>query len=64
MAVKKWYVVTAENGLNLRESPSLKANILKVFDWNDRIEADNSIKAPDGWIAIKGGGFVMRQFVK
>lgn len=64
MAIKKWYVVTAENGLNLREAPSKKANILKVFAWNDRIEADNSIEAPDGWIAIKDGGFVMKEFLK
>lgn len=64
MAVKKWYVVTSEHGLNLREKPSKKAKILKVFDWNDRIEADNSVEAPDGWIAIKDGGFVMKEFLK
>lgn len=64
MAIKKWYVVISEHGLNLREQPSKKAKILKVFDWNDRIEADNSVKAPEGWIAIKGGGYVMRAYLK
>lgn len=64
MAVKKWYIVTSETGLNLRKEPSKKAKILKVFDWNDRIEADNSVEAPEGWIAIKDGGFVMREFLK
>ncbi len=64
MAVKKWYVVIPENGLNLREAPSKDANILKVLNQNTRIEADNTANAPDGWIAIKGGGFVMKQFLK
>lgn len=64
MANKKWYTVISETGLNLREKPSKKANILKVFSWNDRIEADNSVEAPDGWIAVKAGGFVMKEFLK
>ena len=64
MANKKWYIVTSETGLNLREAPSKKANILNVFAWNDRIEADNSVEAPEGWLPIKGGGFVMKEFVK
>ena len=64
MAVKKWYIVTSETGLNLREKPNLKAKILKVFDWNDKIEADSSVEAPEGWIAIKDGGFVMKEFLK
>lgn len=64
MAVKKWYIVTSETGLNLREEPSLEAKILKVFDWNDKIEADSSVEAPEGWIAIKDGGFVMKEFLK
>lgn len=64
MAVKKWYTVNAEHGLNLREKPNKKANILKVLQNNVRIEADNSVDAPDGWIAIKGGGFVMKAFLK
>lgn len=64
MAVKKWYIVTSETGLNLREAPSKSAKILKILAFNDRIEADNSIDAPEGWIAIKDGGFVMKQFLK
>lgn len=64
MAVKKSYVVIPENGLNLREEPSKKANVLKVLEQNVRVEVDNSVEAPDGWIAIKGGGFVMKQFLK
>lgn len=64
MANKKWYVVTSESGLNLREEPSKESKVLNVFAWNDKIEADNSIEAPEGWLPIKGGGFVMREFVK
>lgn len=64
MAAKKYYVVTSETGLNLRKEPSLSAEILKVFSWNDRIEADNAVEAPDGWLAVKDGGFVMKEFVK
>ena len=63
MATKKW-VVSPENGLNLREEPSLNAKILKILDWNTRVEVDSNVDAPDGWIAIKGGGFVMKQFLK
>lgn len=64
MATKKWYTVIAERGLNLREKPSKKAKILGVLEYNARIEADNSVKAPEGWIAIKDGGFVIKDFVK
>ena len=64
MANKKWFIVPSESGLNLREEPSLDAKILDVFAWNDKIEADNDVEAPEGWLPVKGGGFVMREFVK
>lgn len=64
MANKKWYVVTAEKGLNLREMPTKRSKVLKVLRLDERIEADNSVEAPEGWIAVKNGGYVMRNFLK
>lgn len=64
MAVRKWYSVNTERGLNLRSEPSKTAPILKILKNGERVEADNSVDVPDGWIAIKDQGFVMKQFLK
>ena len=64
MAAKKYYVVTSETGLNHRKEPSLGAEILGVFAWNDKIEVDSSVEAPEGWLAVKDGGYIMKEFVK
>ncbi len=64
MANKKWFTVMSESGLNLRAEPNLRAEVLKILDFGEKIEADWTVEAPDVWLPVKGGGFVMREFVK
>lgn len=64
MAVKKWYVVNTRKGLNLREAPNKKAKVLAILKHGEKVEVDNSVEGlPDGWVAVKDRGFVMKQYI-
>lgn len=64
MADRKIFTVNAAHGLNLREAPSKEARVLRILADGEKITADNNIASPDGWLAVKGGGFVMTEFIK
>lgn len=64
MATKKHFVVNTENGLNLRSKPSKESAIIKVLGFGEKVTIDNEVEAQDGWVAVKDGGFVMKQFLK
>lgn len=58
------YTVAYKNGLNLREGPSKDTAIIRVLKNGEAVTPDVEIEAPDGWMAVKGGGYVMREFLK
>lgn len=64
MAARKNYTVNSKTGLNLRESPSRSARVIRVLKDGEKVTADNAVEAPDGWKAVKGGGYVMTEFLK
>ena len=64
MAVRKTYTVSYEGGLNLREKPSKDSNILAVLPHGEKVTIDTAKDVPEGWTAVKSGGFVMKEFLK
>lgn len=64
MATRSKFEVGFEGGLNLREKPSKSAKILAVLPFGKAVTVDNKAEAPDGWVAVKSGGFVMKEFLK
>lgn len=62
-AKKKTYTVAYKYGLNLRENPSTESNILKVLPYGETVEPAPKADSPDGWLAVKGGGYVMKEFL-
>lgn len=59
---KKIYRVAAKTGLNLRAKPSKTADVIRVLLPGARVEVSG--EAPEGWAAVKGGGYVMSEFIK
>lgn len=59
---KVTYKVNYPHGLNLREEPSKNAKVLKILAFDEMVEPGNKA-APDGWIAVKGGGYVLKEFL-
>ena len=47
--------------LNVRKSASRDSEVLRIVDRNDILEY-TSIK--NGWVRLKGAGYVMEEFVK
>ena len=47
--------------LNVRKSASRESEILRIVDRNDILEF-TSIK--NGWVRLKGAGYVMEEFVE
>ena len=64
MAVRKNFTVAYKGGLNLREKPSKDSNILAVLPFGEKVTVDNTVDTPYEWAAVKGGGYVMREFLK
>lgn len=64
MAARKNYTVNSKPGLNLRESPSRSARVIRVLKDGEKVTADNAVEAPNGWKAVKGGGYVMTEYLK
>ena len=63
MATKKTFTVNTHY-LNLREEPSKRVKVLKILQAGETIEVDTGIETPEGWVAVNGGGFVMKEFLK
>lgn len=65
MAARRTYTVkTRKKGLNLREEPSKESNILALLLNGAKVTVDRSIETPNGWLAVKGGGYVMAEFLQ
>lgn len=63
MAKRKTYTVNSEPGLNVRENPSMDAQILRVLSDGEKITVDPNAET-DGWKALTDGGFVMAKYLK
>lgn len=63
MAARKTLTVSTPRGLNLREEPSLDSRVLAVLLPGSSVVPDRKAKAPEGWTAISGGGYVMTKYL-
>lgn len=63
-AAKKNFVVAAKNGLNVREEPGKQYKVLEVLPFEAKVTINPEVETPDGWVALKDGGFVMVEFLK
>lgn len=61
---KNYTVDTRVSGLNLREKPTKDAAILSLLPNGAAVTIDPAVEVPEGWAAVKGGGYVMREFLK
>ena len=64
MAVRKNYTVNWPSGLNLREKASKDSNILARLAYEEKVTIDPKAEAPEGWVAVVGGGYVMSEYLK
>ena len=64
MAARKTYSVSSSTGLNVREKPSRTARVLRVLPEGEKVAVDKAAETPEGWKALRGGGFVMSEFLK
>lgn len=66
MAGRKTYTIDATGyaGLNLREQPSMDSEVIKLLENGAKVIIDPEIEAPEGWVAIKDGGYVMSEYLK
>lgn len=64
MAQRKTFTVrTAKAGLNLREAPSKDSAVLALLPNGKKVTILQA-ECPDGWVAVKGGGYCMKQFLE
>ena len=59
----KTYTVNVPK-LKLRATPSKDGEILSVLPFGLKITVDAARKAPTGWTAVDGTGYVMTEFLK
>lgn len=58
------YTVTTDSWLNVRMKPSLKSRVIRELQDGDEVTVDNSVETPEGWKALRGGGFVMAEYLR
>ena len=61
---KNFTVKTNKAGLNLREEPSTESKIIQLIPNGEKVTIDPVAEAPEGWVAVRGGGYVMREFLE
>lgn len=61
---RNYTVRTRKKGLNLRAEPSKESRILRLIPNGEVIKVDPTADAPLGWFAVKGGGYVMGEFLE
>lgn len=65
MGVRKNFTVeTKKRGLNLRKEPSMSGEILSLLPNGSNVTIDPTATVPEGWVAVKGGGYCKREFLK
>ena len=59
------YTVEAKGftGVNVREKPDENSMVLYVAFNGSMVKPDNGKKAPAGWIAVQGGGFMQKKYL-
>lgn len=67
--IEKVIVYTVETGngytgVNVREKPDAKSMVLYVASNGSMVKPDDSKKAPAGWIAIQGGGYIRKEYLR
>lgn len=50
--------------LKLRAKPSKDGDVLSVLPFGLKLTVDAARKAPDGWTAVDGTGYVMTEYLK
>ena len=63
-AGKTRYTVCTKSRLNVREAPSKESRVLRTLANKQRVTIDPAAEVPEGWKALKDGGFVMADFLK
>ena len=51
-------------GVNVREKPDTKSMVLYVAFNGSMVKPDDSKKAPAGWIAVQGGGYICKEYLR
>ena len=64
MAPRKQYAVDYAGGVCIREAPSTKAKIMRIVPYGAKIKPGPQGEAPDGWLAVDGGGYVMKRYLR
>ena len=63
-APRRTFTVNSAPGLNVREAPSPTARVLRTLKDGEKVTVDTAADPPQGWKALKGGGFVMAVWLK
>ena len=58
------YTVKYHAGLNIRSEPSKDSDVLRVAKYMENVVPAVGVEAPDGWLAVDGGGYCMTEFLK
>ena len=58
------YSVAYPHGLNLRAEPRKTAAVLRIMPHGERVEIDAGKDSPEGWAAVKGGGWCMVEYLE
>ena len=61
---RKKFTVDYAGGVCLREQPSTDAKIIKVLAYGEKVKPATKAEAPDGWLAVDGGGYTMKQYLR
>lgn len=61
---RNYTVRTKKAGLNLREEPNKESKILRLIPNGEKVTVDQTVETPLGWFAVKGGGYVMGEFLE
>ena len=62
-AEAKIYTVNVPK-LKLRAAPSKDGEIISVLPFGLKLAVDDARKAPEGWTAVDGTGYVMTEYLK
>jgi len=64
MAKTQTLTVDYAGGVCLREEPNTKAKALRIMPYGEKVKPDSKAEAPEGWVAVEGGGYTMREYLK
>lgn len=64
MAKTQTLTVDYAGGVCLREEPNTKAKVLRILPYGEKVKPDTKAEAPAGWVAVEGGGYTMREYLK